>query len=276
MSTRDRRRKSFQPNLEVVEARTLMSGFAHPGSAVAARPFIARLRSHAIRTDPGGVAAILNALRGGAGSEFVKLIRREVPNLNAVIRSFTTGRRTQFNVPGVAVRIPGFQERFVGRKYDHLAPTVAGAIVLRNQRIELAGIMMGPFNEPVPAYVVFGINRGAGASIGPRFANRPGITPDLIVAIQVAPYGASASGTITDLKTGAVATIDPSRIHVAGPTVRVFLDPDQVPSTGLKPNRYQFTMWTQGALGDVETVGGFVPDSTMIRIGSQGGRRRGR
>lgn len=268
MSAYDPRRKSFTPRLESVEARTLLSGFAHPRVA-AAKAFVAHLRTEAIRTDPAGVAAIMSALRGGAGSEFVKLIRREAPNLNAVIRSFVSGRRSQFNVPGFAVKLPNFQELYTGPKYDHLTATVAGAIVLKHHQLELAGIMKGPFDEAVPAYVVFGVDRGAGASVGPRFASRPGITPDLAVTIQVAPHGTSATGTITDLTTGAVTSIDPSRIHVAGPTVRVFLDTGQVPPKGLKLARYRFSMWTQNTLGGIDTVGSFVPETTMVRVGTQ-------
>jgi hypothetical protein len=234
-----------------------------------ANAFIAHLRTEAITTDPAGVAAIMGALRGGAGSEFVRLIRHEVPNLNAVIRGFVRGKRAQFYVPGFAVELPSFQELYTGPKYDHLAATVAGAIVLKHHQLELAGIMKGPFDEAVPAYVVFGVDRGAGASVGPRFASRPGITPDLVVTIQVAPHGTSATGTITDLTTGTTSAIDPSRIHVAGPTVRVFLDAGQVPSKGLKIARYRFNMWTQNTLGGIDTVGSFVPETTMVRVGTQ-------
>src|ERR1700712_4670176 len=111
MSPPERRRRSTIPRLETVEARTLLSGFAHPRIA-ALHAIVTDLRSQAITTDPAGVAAILIALNGGAGSEFVKLIRREVPNLNSVIRSFVSGQRTQFKVPGFAVKLPNFQERY--------------------------------------------------------------------------------------------------------------------------------------------------------------------
>ena len=132
--------------------------------------------------------------------------------------------------------------------------------------------MRGPFDEPVNSYVVFGLDRGAGASVGPRFANRPGITPDMTVTIQVGPYGSNPTGTITDLTTGATTSIDPARISVAGPTIRVFLDANQIPSTGLKIARYRFDMWTQNTLGGLETVGSFAPEMTMIRVGTQGRR----
>ncbi len=272
MSHSHRSRRSLVPRLEAVEDRTYLSGFAHPRLA-AVRAMVTQIRTQAITTDPAGTAAILSALRGGAGSEFVQLIRREVPNLNAVIRSFIVGKRTHFNAPGVAVKLPNFQELYNGPKYDHLGATVAGAILLKNRQLELAGIVRGPFDEAVPGYVVFGLDRGAGGSIGPRFASRPGIQPDLIVTIQVNPFGRSASGTITDLTTGITTNIDSSRIRVEGATVRVFLDPGQIPSKRLPIAKYRFAMWTQNTLGGIESVASFVPESTMIRIGRQAGRR---
>jgi hypothetical protein len=234
---------------------------------------IDRLVEHSITTDPAGVAAVLAALRGGAGSEFVKLARRQVPNLNAVIRGFISGKRSSFSTPGIAVKLPDFQELYSGPKYDHLAATLAGAILLKSHQIELGAIMRGPFDESVPAYVVFGLDRGAGGSMGPRFSNRPGITPDLLVTIEVAPHGVSATGTITDLTTGGTTPIDPANIQIAGPTVRVFLGTGELPSKGLKISKYRFALWTQNSLGDESTVASFLPESTMIRVGSQGGRR---
>ena len=268
MSQSNRRVRSFRPRLEGAESRILLSAVAHSNIA-AAKVFVAHPRPEAITTDPAGVAAIMNALGGGAGSEFVRLIRREVPNFNSVLRGFVSGKLTQLNIPGFAAKIPNFQELYTGPRFDHLAATAAGAISLKNHQLELAGIMRGPFNEAVPGYVVFGLDRGAGASLGPHFASRPGITPDMIVTIQVAPHGTSAAGTITDLTTGAVSAIDPSRILVAGPTVRVFLDQGQVPSKGLPIAKYRFDLWTQNTLGGIDTVASFVPESTMIQVGRQ-------
>ena len=268
MSHSDHRRNSFRPRVEGAESRILLSTAAHPHISMPT-VLVTHTQPAAITTDPGGVAAITSALRGGAGSEFVRLIRSEVRNVNSVIRGFITGKLTQYIVPGFAVKIPNFQSLYTGPTYDHLAATVAGAISLKNHQLELAGIMRGPFNEAVPGYVVFGLDRGAGATVGPRFANLPGITPDMIVTITVAPQGASAAGTITDLTTGAVTSIDPSRIKVAGPTVRVYLDSSQVPSKGLQTAKYRFDMWTQNTLGDIDTVASFLPESSMIQVGRQ-------
>lgn len=268
MSQSNRRGRSLIPRLEAAESRILLSAAAHPNIAVE-KAHVAHPRPAAITTDPAGVAAIMNALRGGAGHEFAMLIRKGIPNLNSVIRGFVSGKLTEVKVPGFEAKLPNFQDLYTGPRYDHLAATAAGTISLKNHQLELAGIMRGPFDEAVPGYVVFGLDRGAGPSLGPHFASRPGITPDLIVTIKVAPHGTSAAGTITDLTTGAITSIDPARILVAGPTVRVFLDAGQVPSKGLPLAKYRFDMWTQNTLGGIETVASFAPESTMIRVGTQ-------
>ena len=270
-----RRVSSFRPSVESAESRILLSTVDLP-LVVVPRVVVPHAHRHphprpqpaAIKTDPVGVSAILSALKGGAGSEFVKLVRSEAPNLGSVIRGFVSGKLTQYNVNGFAVKIPNIQSQYSGPIYDHLSATAAGALSLKNHQLELAGILRGPFHAE-PGYVVFGLDRGAGASVGPRFASVPGITPDMIVTIKVDPYGASASGTITDLTTNAVTTIDPSQIKVAGAAVRVFLNADQVPSKGLPTANYKFDMWTQHTLGGIDTVGSFAPGSSMIQVGRQ-------
>lgn len=267
------RRQPVRVGVESLEGRPLLSGVAAippdvRSALIAAVRAGGGLSSRPINYDPAAVAAIVNALGGrGPGSEFVALIRRQVPNYGAILAGFIRGTRTEATTPGVAVRVPRFQGAFTGRKYDHLAPNVAGALLLRGGRtLELGAIMRGPFDEAVPAYVVFGIDRGAGRRI---FAERPGITPDALVTITVNPHGAGAIGTVTDRTTGAVQPLDPSRILVRGSTLQVFVDSTLLPSKGLPPNRYRFALWTQDRPGnDVTSVGDFLPDS-MIPIGVQ-------
>src|SRR4051812_32727250 len=69
---RPKRQKRATPTVESLEGRALLSG---PGHALPtlARPAIASRIHTAIRVDPGGYAAILSALNGGLGSEWVKL-----------------------------------------------------------------------------------------------------------------------------------------------------------------------------------------------------------
>ena len=70
-------RERSVPSSRCLEERALMS---HVGPR-AAGPAYAALVRHlppAIATDPAGVAAIMSALNGGMGSEWVKLIRSKV------------------------------------------------------------------------------------------------------------------------------------------------------------------------------------------------------
>ena len=96
---------------------------------------------------------------------------------------------------------------------------------------------------------MFAFNRGAGSRLGPTFASVPGITPDALVTLTVGPYGSSASGTITDLTTGASQPIAPSSIKIQGPVIRVYLNINQLPSKGWPVQKYRFAFWTQTAPG---------------------------
>jgi hypothetical protein len=270
--SRPRRRFTRPLTCEALEGRALLSGLGGLPSPGAAS--VGRIYGGAIKTDPAGVSAVLSALRGGPGSEFVKLVRRQVSNPGALLNRFSAGNTTAATTSGIAAQIPSIQGGFTGRHYDHLAATVAGAVLLPKNKLELGAILRGPEDEPVPAFYTFGLDRGAGGRLGPLFAARPGITPDALVTISVAPYGASASATITDRTTGAVTNIDPSQVQVKGAVVRVFVNTSLLPSQGRPVTQYRFAMWTSSQLnGGIETVGSFVPDATMIPIGvSRGGR----
>ena len=121
--------------------------------------------------------------------------------------------------------------------------------------------------RPRPTYV-FAFNRGAGSSLGPTFSGVPGITPDALVTLTVGPYGSSATGTITDLTTGASQSIPSSSIKIQGPVVRVYLNTSQLPSRGWPLQKYRFAFWTQTQPGnDITSVASFAPNGSMIPIG---------
>ena len=106
------------------------------------------------------------------------------------------------------------------------APSRLRALLLKGHNLEFGAIMRGPITGYGSTnYFVFAINRGEGAQLGPVFSSRPGITPDALVTVAVGPYAQSISGTITDLTTGAVQSINPNQIQVAGPAVRVLVTP---------------------------------------------------
>ena len=217
-----------------------------------------------------GESAVLNAIFGGAGHEFVTLALREVHDLGAIVTGFETGRLTQLSVAGLTVKSPpNLQPLYGYAPHDPLALNMAGALVLKRKTIELAAIVRGPFTTyPGTTYIVFAINRGAGGRLGPVYPSRPGITPDALVTVKVGPYGQSNSATITDLTTGATQSVDPALISVAGPTVRLLVSESQLPSQGYPVNKYRFAVWTEiQPNATISQVGSFIPEDSMVPIG---------
>jgi hypothetical protein len=255
---------------ESLEGRALMSvgartagGFAH--AAVLDRSDLARPSFSS-----AGESAVLNAIFGGAGHEFVTLALREVHNVGAVVTGFETGKLTQLTVPGLTVKSPpNLQPLYTGLPHDPLALNVAGAVLLKHKTIELAAILRGPFTTyPGTTYIVFALNRGAGGRLGPVYASRPGITPDALVTVEVGPYGKSNSASITDLTTGATQSINPALISVAGPTVRLLVSASQLPSEGFSLSKYSFAVWTETQPNaTISQVGSFIPEDSMAPIG---------
>jgi len=263
---RTTRKNHRELRFEALEGRTLLSstGLMSPHAAGAAE--LARI--HHLQS-LSGEQAILTALDGGAGSEFIKLIRHEVRNPLSIIGRFSSPNPTQYTIPGFVAKTPNLQSQYTGNVHDGAAATVAGAILLKGNVLELGAIMRGPITGYSSTnYFDFAINRGAGAQLGPYFAARPGITPDAVVTVTVGPYAQANSATVTDLTTGAVQSLNASKILVEGPVVRVYVNISQLPSKGFAIKHYQFGMWTQDAIGrDITSVGSFIPEYSMIPIG---------
>ena len=89
---------AFRPALSSLEGRAILSHVGHVLPRPAYSTLIHQVRP-AIATDPAGITAILNALDGGMGSEWVKLARAEVKNLGAVISGFVSGRLRPIRPP---------------------------------------------------------------------------------------------------------------------------------------------------------------------------------
>jgi len=254
---------------ESLEGRALLSAagvLPHHGRGTVE---VVRVHRPSFSLSGPGEGAILSAMNGGAGHEFVTLIRREVHNVNAVILKFESGAITQYTIPGFVAKTPNAQPLYTGGGYDRMFLTEAGAILLKGNVLELAAITRGPFsNSDATSQVVFAINRGEGSSLGSAFASRPGITPDALVTITIGPYATSYSGTITDLTTGTTQAISPNEVQVDGPVVRVLVNGNQVPSKGLPLKKYTFASWTVLSPGTgINSVGSFAPENTMIPIG---------
>jgi hypothetical protein len=268
MSQRGRRRREVL-SVEPLEGRTLLSGFGGERPPGVGAALVARGQRPEFSFNAAGRNAVINALLGGAGSEFVKLALREVKNPLGVAAGFSNGTLTQYVVPGIVVKKINLQSGYTGLPHDALALNIGGAVVLKGNRIELGAIVRGPFTTyPGTTEIVFGINRGAGQRLGPYYPGRPGITPDALVTVTVGPYGQNNSAAITDLTTGTTQPIPAPVISVQGPTVRILLDASQLPSEGLKLKQYTFAVWTATQpTAPIQDVGSFVPEDSMVPIG---------
>jgi hypothetical protein len=255
-----RRRLSLALNVESLEGRQVLSQV----SVLLRMPVVALAVNG---SDGSGVGAILSALNGGAGSEFVTLIRSQMPNVNSIVRQFALGRRTEFAVKGFDVKIPKLLPTYTGPQADQFNPTAAGAVILKDGRLELAAIMRGPIDQPVPTSYVWGLDRGS-ASPDPEGYGQSKLRYNATVSVTV--KGADIRAVITDLKTGSVTALDPSSVRIEGPTIRVFLSSPSklLPSTGQGLTKYRFSFWTKNGAGGIETIGSFVPNSSTILIGS--------
>ena len=230
---------------------------------------LARLDARKITDASAGETAILNAYFGGAGHEFIALIEKEIRNPLAVVSKFESGALSQYSIPGFTIKSPpNLQGGYTGLPHDAYALQAGGAVLLKGKKIELGAIVRGPFTTtPFATDIVFAINRGEGAQIGPAFASRPAITPDAVVTVAVGPYGQNNSATITDLTTGTTHSIS-APISVAGPTVRILLPESLLPSKGFPINKYRFAVWTESEPNaPIQDVGSFIPEDSMIPIG---------
>src|SRR4051794_14220578 len=109
------RKSVVSPTLESLEGRALLS----VGGSIDLSQLLGRVSSMVslpanVRYDPEGVAAVTSALNGGPGSEFVTLIKRQVPNYQAIVNQFILGQRTAFSTPGAAAKIAKWQPLYTG------------------------------------------------------------------------------------------------------------------------------------------------------------------
>jgi hypothetical protein len=261
----------LSPVVDSLEGRALLSHVAPTHHAAPVHPANLGFRGHIVVTDPGE-QAILNALSGGAGSDFVKLLRREVRDPTAVIASFVSGQRTEFTVPGFAAKVPHSQPQYTGTVYDQWNGTVAGALLQPNGNFEFAAIMRGPVHNRITGYYVWGVNRGGPANTNTS-PGLPGIHFDSEVIVAASSLGVS-SASVVDLQTGSSTSIDPSQVQLDGPTLRVTVAGSLLPANyGVPAKQFQFGFWvTTNPNGGISAIESFVPDNQSIPIGVEGGR----
>ncbi|MDB5350446.1 MAG: hypothetical protein JWN86_1693 [Planctomycetota bacterium] len=254
------RRPRFQitPIVETLEGRVVLSHMPAIRATVVARAINP--------SDGSGAGAILGALNGGVGNEFVTLIKKQVRNVNSVVLQFATGQRSTLTVKGFSIKSPHFATAYAGPHLDQFNPAAAGAVFLKDGRLELAAILRGPIDRPEPTTYVWGLDRG-GAAVGPDGFGPAGVRYDAYVSVTRS--GSDLSVSFTDLKTGKSTAIDASSVRIAGPTIRVFLsNPEALLSANGKTlSKARFAFWTRSGPAGLGNLGGSVPDSGTIPIG---------
>lgn len=264
--TRRREALRYRPRLDGLEGRALLSGMV----PTVTPHRVAAIRAAANTSDGSGAAAILSALRGGPGNEFVRIVRPQVPNLGAVLLKFQLGLIQEYAVRGAVFRTPKLLESFTGPKFDQLSAIAAGAVIRSKRRLELGALMRGPIDAATPSVYVFGIDRG-GATTAP-IPGLPNHRFNATVTIVRDPNG-TLTGSVQDLNTGATTPIARSNIFVQGPALRVYVDPRALPSTGAALARYRFAFVARDSTsGGAETVASVAPTGGTILVGDLRGR----
>jgi len=259
--------------LEALEGRALLSAAGISAQHLTRPAGVVRASLPSLPGGGPGLPYILNALQGGAGHEWIELLLREQGS--AVSQRFPAGVAT---VPSVEYRVNGLVAEdppyllsaYRGRAHDRVAPMVAGAVVLKNDQIELGAIMRGPFTKFNGVdYLSWGINRGEGVSPSPALARSdPWLKADAVVTLAIGPNVSVPWATLTDLTTGKTQMLSLANVQVIGPVARVLLSANQLPSKGLAITQYQFAFWSESDLSATPGVlAGTAPRATMLPIG---------
>ena len=114
---RMKRRKNRNLGFEPLEGRALLSGAGFRVSHASDAAVVFRPHSRTITDSSAGEAAILNAMAGGAGHEFVTLAMREVHNIFGVVSRFESGAAQSVHHPG-----DGFQDRRLAARVHRVPP----------------------------------------------------------------------------------------------------------------------------------------------------------
>src|SRR5262249_53904740 len=130
MSQQEQRHREVL-GVEALEGRALLSGLgverphASPAAEVgrAGHPMLSAVNSAALQ-------AILAAMGGGPGHEFITLIQREVKNPLGVVEGFSSGAISQYIIRGLVVKKTNWQSQYTGFPHDPLSLSAGGAVVL--------------------------------------------------------------------------------------------------------------------------------------------------
>ncbi len=247
------------PNFESIESRLVPASIGplarlHAAAALAPRAF-----------PSDGATAILSALNGGLGSEFVQNLRRQIGNPLRLIGEFASGARNAFATRGFAALTHTTLSTYTGGHADAILPRVAGAVVLPTGRISLGAIMRGPMDElNEGARYVWALDLGRGAT--QQFAEYPGIRADTIVRVDIG-QDRRPTLTIDNLVNGTSRTLSPSLVKIVGPTIRLRLSAADLGTTTRALGKAKFAFWVHEHPGGLETVPNFLPPRS-VPVGS--------
>jgi hypothetical protein len=228
-----RRSRRAKPGLESLEGRALLS---HAGTSLAT----------------AGPAAHVDASVTSQSTPIA--LPSDVQQLLTDAMSTTTTGRA-----------PRFYEHYRGQKRPMLHVLTARGQFFPPQGFVLTGVTVGSINTSLPAFYVFGINRGGATAPGP-LPGRPNITFDARVIVAGNPNGVGAevqilntAGTVTKTVSLPLAAIKFSKTHVG-----VFVPADLLPSTSPAGTadpyqHYSFTFWAGSWPTIPARIAGFYP-----------------
>jgi hypothetical protein len=246
-------RRFLKPSCELLENRTVMSGFPLTsllGSSLPAKvPLVPRVISSQLPKNVSGRIEALYEL------------------------SLTKHPLYQSLKGGHVSKAPMFYSGYTGPKRLDLDVYGANARINPRQGLLLTGKVLGPIDASEPAVYSFLIDRGGASSPGP-IPGRSMISYDSAVRVTTGPGG--IVGTVTLLnsqgKATSTVTLPASDVQVAGNAVNVTVAASLLPSTSppkphLAITRYSYTFTAGVPGGSASDIAGFAPEFTIIMAG---------
>jgi hypothetical protein len=260
MSTRSpfgrRAAVSFRPTVDSLEDRPLTAALPpglNLGNLIGSTPSFPR-------SSRAEIQAVLDALRSGAGNEWLSVVMRQVPNPLGIAREFMSGARTEYVNRGVAFRVPKSTASYVGTAPDEFKAIAAGAVFTSRQRLLLGAIVDGPIGDMKTGQFVFGIDRGA-----PRIALAGGSETMVDATITVRMVNHRIKDVLVrDLTNNRTTTLPASAVKLQGATLQVQLNPSLLPSRGYTLGQYRFSFWTVD--GAKNQIASYVPEGKTIPV----------
>jgi len=253
-----RTRQLLKPSCELLENRTVMSGF--PLTSLLGSP------------PPASVPIVPRVV----SSQLPKNVSGRIEALYEL--SLTKHPLYQSIKGGHVSKAPMFYSGYTGPKRLDLDVYGANARISPQQGLLLSGKVLGPIDASQPAVYSFLIDRGGASSPGP-IPGRSMISYDS--AVRVTTGASGIVGTVTLLnsqgKATSTVTLPASDVQVAGNSVNVtvaasLLPSTSPPSTHLATTRYSYTFTAGVPGGSASDIAGFAPEHAITMVDASGFR----